>query len=83
MSQMCHLPNCNNRAPSYSLFKVPSKKFCKKNSMIGQSVWKKLYLVFVKMKALKVYSNGTWSKFVNVTFVTRILKQVSYGYFKI
>ena len=30
MSQMCRLPNCNNQAPSYSLFKVPSKKFCKK-----------------------------------------------------
>ena len=30
MSPMCRLPNCNNRAPSYSLFKVPSKTFFKK-----------------------------------------------------
>ena len=32
---------------------------------------------FVKMRALKVSFNMT-SKFVNVTFVVRILRQVSY-----
>ena len=33
---------------------------------------------FVKMRALKVCFNMTTSKFVNVTFVIRILRQVSY-----
>ena len=33
---------------------------------------------FVKMKALEVCFNMTTLKFVNVTFVVRILRQVSY-----
>ena len=33
---------------------------------------------FVKMRALEVCFNMTTSKFVNVTFVIRILRQVSY-----
>ena len=83
MSQMCRLPNCNNRAPSNSLFKVPSKKFCKKILYDWAVSLEKIILGFREDEDIKSLFQWDRSKFVNVTFVTRILRQVSYGYFKI
>ena len=39
-------PNCSNRASTYSLFKVPSKNFCKKTLYDGAINSKKIVLEF-------------------------------------